>query len=302
MRRQTEQVPQQRRGGLIFPILLVIVGVVLLLQTTGVLPWSLWSTLWRFWPVLVILAGLSIVLRNAPAWVMPSIALLALAGVVGAAVAIEWPFTKPTTYTSSFTEPLGGLERARVEVDFGAGKLSVGSLPESSENLAEGQFGGARKVNATLDRRGSEATLKLSRTSRAFFWGSVEEEWDIQLSPRVAIGLDVDTGASDVELDLTDLQVDKFSLDIGAARARVRFPRAAGTTDAHVKAGAADLELVVPEGVAARISIEGALSRVDVDETRFPKKGDRHESVGFDEAQNKLTLEIDSGAANITVR
>ncbi len=301
MRRQTEGVPQHRRGAFIFPILLIMAGVVLLLQTLGVLPWSLWSTLWRFWPVLVILVGLSIILRNAPAWVMPGIALLALAGVVGAAVAIEWPFAKPTTYTTSFSEPLDGLESARVEVDFGAGKLLLGSLPESSENLAEGQFGGSGKVDATVKRRGSEATLKLSRTSGSFLWGA-EEEWNVNLSRRVAIDLDLDTGASNVELDLTDLRVEKFTLNAGASKLHVRFSKAAGATDATVKAGAADLDLVVPEGVAARISIDAVLANVNVDETRFPKKGDRYESPGFDTAQNKLTLEIDSGVARITIR
>jgi len=249
----------------------------------------------------VILIGLSIVLRNAPAWVMPSIALLALAGVVGAAVAIEWPFTKPTTYTSSFTEPLDGVGSARVGVDFGAGKLLLGSLPESSQNLAEAQFGGSGKVDATVKRHGSEATLQLSRTSGSFLWGA-DEEWNVNLSRRVAIDLDLNTGASNVELDLTDLLVDKFTLNAGASKIQVWFPRTVGGTDATVKAGAADLDLVVPEGVAARISIDAVLANVNVDETRFPKKGDRYESAGFDEAPNRLTLEIDSGAARITIR
>jgi hypothetical protein len=38
-------------------LLLVAVGVLLLLQTIGVVPWGLWLELWRFWPVLLVVAG-----------------------------------------------------------------------------------------------------------------------------------------------------------------------------------------------------------------------------------------------------
>ena len=46
------------------PLVLIAAGVVLLLNTLGVLPWSIWSQIGRFWPVLVILGGLSILVRN----------------------------------------------------------------------------------------------------------------------------------------------------------------------------------------------------------------------------------------------
>ncbi len=53
---------ERRRGGIpVGGILLIFIGAVLLLQTLGVLPWSLWFTLWWFWPVILIIAGLLII-------------------------------------------------------------------------------------------------------------------------------------------------------------------------------------------------------------------------------------------------
>lgn len=43
-------------GGLI----LIFIGVVFLLNNFGVLSWEIWNTLWRFWPVILILGGLEI--------------------------------------------------------------------------------------------------------------------------------------------------------------------------------------------------------------------------------------------------
>ena len=55
--------PHRRRHGIpTGAIILVIVGVVLLLQTTGVVSWDLWLNLWRFWPVLIIAIGINVFL------------------------------------------------------------------------------------------------------------------------------------------------------------------------------------------------------------------------------------------------
>ncbi len=50
-----------RIGGILLPLIIVAAGVVLLLNTTGVLSWSAWSELGRLWPIAVILFGVSLV-------------------------------------------------------------------------------------------------------------------------------------------------------------------------------------------------------------------------------------------------
>jgi hypothetical protein len=51
-------------AGLVVPLVLTAVGIVLLLNTLGVLPWERWSEIGRFWPVLVIAVGLGIFWKN----------------------------------------------------------------------------------------------------------------------------------------------------------------------------------------------------------------------------------------------
>jgi len=48
-------------SGLLLPLIIVAAGVILLLNTTGVLDWSAWSELARLWPIAVILFGASII-------------------------------------------------------------------------------------------------------------------------------------------------------------------------------------------------------------------------------------------------
>ncbi|MER3458484.1 MAG: hypothetical protein C4309_07525, partial [Chloroflexota bacterium] len=65
----------ERRRGLIGPILLIAIGIVLLLNTLNVLPWGIWGTLWRFWPILLILIGLEILFGRS-SWVGSLIVLI----------------------------------------------------------------------------------------------------------------------------------------------------------------------------------------------------------------------------------
>ena len=63
-------------------IILLFLGILFLLQTTGVLPWALWETLWRYWPIVLILIGLRILLRKMHPWLLGLITVVILAATL----------------------------------------------------------------------------------------------------------------------------------------------------------------------------------------------------------------------------
>ena len=54
----------RRLAGLLIPLVLVAAGVVLLLNTLGIVAWRAWDTIARLWPVLIIGFGVYVLLRN----------------------------------------------------------------------------------------------------------------------------------------------------------------------------------------------------------------------------------------------
>lgn len=87
------------------------------MQTLGILSWDLWRTLWRFWPVLIIIAGLGILLRSRNAWLV-SLLVVALLGIsLGLAIWQNQPPLPSGTTTKSLSQPLDTLERAYIEID-----------------------------------------------------------------------------------------------------------------------------------------------------------------------------------------
>lgn len=87
-----ENKPQRVTGAPIWGILLLFLGIVFLLQTFDILPWGLWSILWRFWPVLIIILGLGILLRRWNAWVVNMLVLFILGSCLSIAM---WQYAPP---------------------------------------------------------------------------------------------------------------------------------------------------------------------------------------------------------------
>lgn len=67
-------------------IILILVGVILLLNNFGFLPWSYWSVLFQFWPLLIISWGTSLAFGRNSILHLLSFLLIILAFVYSASV------------------------------------------------------------------------------------------------------------------------------------------------------------------------------------------------------------------------
>src|SRR6185437_10422984 len=91
----------------------------------------------------------------------------------------------------------------------------------------------------------------------------------LALASGIPTGLRVSTGAAEARLDLSKLKLSQLEVDTGASSTWLRLPEAGGATTARLEAGAASIEIELPEGVAAQVRYDGGLSTVDVQNTRL---------------------------------
>ncbi|MDO8472428.1 MAG: DUF5668 domain-containing protein [Dehalococcoidia bacterium] len=68
----------------VFAALLIVAGVLLLLWNFNVLPQGMWHSIAKFWPVVLLIIGVNIFLREKP-WLAGFIVLLIMLATVGAA-------------------------------------------------------------------------------------------------------------------------------------------------------------------------------------------------------------------------
>ena len=289
------------------PVLLILAGTVFLLNNLGVLPWNVWGDVWRLWPLIPIAIGLDIIVGRRS----PALSLFVVLGVIAAGIGILYNnggFEPDVEIgPTSLNVALEGAKRANVSLDFGAGDLTLSSLNSESGQLATGTLSNSGSRRAPdIESNLEDDTLELDVKQRSGGFGSwfgrhdKRTSWDIKLNPSVPLDLDVNAGASKVNLDLEGLQVSSLNLDVGASDTTVIFPVKGPSTDANIDAGAAHVRVVIPQGVATRIDISSAASSVNVP-ALFTKKGDSYETQGYSTAERKLTINLGAGAANIDV-
>ena len=75
------------------------------------------------------------------------------------------------------------------------------------------------------------------------------------MSPDMEVDIEISAGATDLALDLRDLNVRNLKVEAGASDIRVWLPADAGQTYVDIAAGAAKVELLAPDNVAVHIDI-----------------------------------------------
>lgn len=264
-------------GGLLGPVILIGLGVVFLLQFSGL--WDISFS--QLWPIALVVIGV----------------LLLLGAVV--------PGSRPragVARTASGTDHLAldleGVTDAEVRLRFGAGELRLGA--GSPDKLVEGDFEGGVAANRPMPGR---VELQPDTDSGRWPWGGEKLDWRIGLSPSPVLDLRFEGGASRSALDLRELRVRRLDVKTGASQTTVWLPAGGGVTSVSADAGAAQLIFHVPQGVAASIRSQMVVGATDVDQSRFPPSGSgRFESPGYASAANRVEIDVRGGMGNVTIR
>jgi hypothetical protein len=139
--------------------------------------------------------------------------------------------------TKSYSAPVAGLERARVQLDFNAGRLQMSSLPAGSNNLVEvdsrSRHGDIKTDFQVKDGEG-ELHLSLAPADRSF-WDEAENEWEVRFARTIPLTLNIKAAVSDMRLDLSELPVTEVQMDLDVGNYEVKMP-AAGTSLAFIRA------------------------------------------------------------------
>ncbi len=309
---------RERRPHIVGPVILIGLGALLLAQNLGWLSGSIWPSIWRFWPLLLILVGVELACRDMGrlgTLIIACVAVLAVGTVAYAATGGvprladgSWPLgSLGGAKVDRIAEELGGIRQATVGIRHNAGRLQVAALPAASSRLVEADLSHPEDstIYRRLDRNGDSAELRLREPDRSdfpFVANDYVDDWTVRLSPQIPLAVQLESGASELDLDLRDLLVTQLTVKAGASAVNVTLPKAAGRTSATIKAGAAGVDVTIPEGVAASIRVQGGLSGTTVDQSRFPRTGDYYQSPDFATAANRVDLFIETGVGGVTVR
>jgi len=285
--------------------LLLLIGVLWLLSNLGLLTPAFWDNLITLWPLLLIAFGLRLIFRRG---------FLALLSPLVLIIMIVLALSMPGEYyadgeTGSFKRALeDSVTQARLVLDVGIVDLRVrASEPGSADLLSatERLFGSRMEWSYKLD--GTEAVVRGSRDSGSFFrfsrnnFRSGSNRVEIYLNEAVPWSIELNTGASEASLDLTEIAVTRLNVKCGMSKVNIELGARADRANVEISAGFASVDLTIPHGVGVKIDTDMSLSGNNFRAAGFQRRDGVWLSPNYDTASKFIDIELDGGFSSFNV-
>jgi len=296
-------------------VILIVVGVLFILQNLHVVDFE-WVRLWRLWPVLLVLWGISILPANN--WIKSGLLVVVLGGSLYFMLdqTIDWRadrnYTRDYNYDYEYDD-----NNTIINQDFEIPYEDTISLAYLDFEAAAGSFYLSDTTNQLLSftkkGKGGKFTYAVKRSEEKASIYIEREDGDLRFnddnkSAKIKLALntepiwdvDLDVGAAKLDFDLSKFKVKKLDLDGGATSCEIKLGDKYEKTYVNIDAGASEIIIKVPSTSGCDLNLSTVLSGRTI--SGFEKVDHGHyRTDNFDSAQNKIFITVDAAVSSYTI-
>jgi hypothetical protein len=303
-----------RRVSLVFPLILITIGVLFLIQSWRP-AFDPWSLLGDWWPALLILVGLGMIwdhMRrsrnpNAP----PGISAGSTLGVLFFALILIFVvargrhfsrhhgFDSGTRHTSQVVE-LQGAKSVHAKIEMGAGQLNISS---GTNHLLDGDFtfsGSFDEPRVNYSVADGVGQLDISQDSQSVHFGTSHNEWTLHFGNAIPMELRIDMGAGQGNLNLRNIPLTRLDLNLGAGQVDVDLTgdRTKDLT-ADIEGGVGQANVRLPRNVGVIAHASGGIGSIRAHD--FKQEGDSYTNEAYGKSAATIHLKVEGGIGEIVL-
>lgn len=289
-----------RKKEIFGPVFWFGLGGVFLLTNFGILGWGAWNTLFRLWPLLLVVAGLELLLGRRSIWISLPVSAIVL-GILAVALGLTG-VNLPTqgTVETTVNEPLGSAERAEVSVSLGVGELNLFPLEDSNALISGELSSDGTNVRSRSTMSGDTLVYSLEHNNPVMVVPFDDSwSWNLGLTTQIPLELDSSMGVGAMGLVLGEMKLEDLSVSQGVGDVEVILPD--GDYHAEVDQAIGQIIVEIPRDVPIRLNVSRAISSLSLPGD-FEKHGDFYYSPGAQSADEFIQIEINQAIGNIIVR
>ena len=254
----------EQRRNFFWPLLLIFIGLLLLLQALGLMPLYLWDLLTRLWPVLLIIFGLAaLVSRRTPV----AVALMLIAVFTLVVAVFSAGYTRQALVVAGDNRQIIDVDLQdasdlHVRVDLSLTELTVDALPASATSVT-GEFIGSseNQLDVEYGRRGTQGELNIRERNvhpipLLETFGS--NRLSLHMPRQQPTTLTVDGNVGSMALDLHALDVSQLNVRNSLGDVTVTVP-AGGSVIGDIATGQGNVRVRLPAGVPVAVKISRGL-------------------------------------------
>lgn len=206
----------------------------------------------------------------------------------------------PAEETHSY--PLDNLKEASVSLFMGTGELHVQS---GTSDLLEGIFNyNVEQWKPQIDFRTSHdrgiITVRQG-SAKGIPIGSGKNSWDIYLTEKIPLDLEVEFGAGEGTLDLRETWIETLQIEMGVGELTVDISgRYTHGFDVSIEGGVGSATVYLPDHVGVRVSAEKGIGSIEA--SGFKKRGDIYTNQAYGSSDITIDVDIEAGIGSIKLR
>jgi len=303
-------------------VILIFVGVLFILQNLGMLHFD-WLSLWRLWPVILVLWGVSIIPVNN--WIKLILVLL----ILGASVTfmlnrtVYWESDRHNFelfsdefFDDNFNDNFDEEDRRYSTQTFNIPYEDSSKFVELNLEAAAGKFiidengddlinfkrkGNSAEYSYILKSMDSVAVIDIEMENASIVVGKNHKNVvNIALNDYPVWDIDLTAGAANVDFDLSKYKISRVDIEGGAAAIKLVVGDNYDETHLNLEAGASSIVIKIPEESGCKLSLESVFSGKKISGFEKTDHG-QYRTSNFDEAVNKVYINAETAVSSFTI-
>ncbi len=297
-------------------IFFVTIGILILLNNLGKLYFDL-SDLWKYWPLVIILWGITFLVKNnvfkvilsAASAVILAFAIVGFFNYVFNIVDNRFTINDNGIHleidgdvdTTNYFEPYNKqINNAEFNFKAGAGSFEI---EDTTYGLISAITKGI-KNNFELSRTENDSVsvvqFEMKHKRFSFKNGQFKNKAIIKLNSLPDWDMNFDIGASSLYLDLKPFKTQNVNVKMGAASMKIKLGDKSPLINLNIKSGASSVDVQIPNSSGCEIRTHTALSSKDFKDFNKIDSG-LYRTNNFESAKNKIIITVNSGISSIKV-
>ncbi|MFJ3386998.1 MULTISPECIES: toast rack family protein [unclassified Lysinibacillus] len=194
-------------------------------------------------------------------------------------------------------------EKLDVELQLGIGEITV-------EKGAKDWIEGTAQYNidklapkVKYDLRGKTGKISIDhKGSTNVRLGKIKNIWDIKLNEDIPMDLSIEAGASDAEIDLQGLQLEKLDINTGVGDLKVNLGGDwKKSFETNIETGVGNTTVTLPSKVGVKLTTEKGIGTSSID--GLISKGEGvYVNEAYDKADVKIEVNSEIGLGDVTFK
>jgi hypothetical protein len=299
--------------GIFWGFALIWIGLAYLGSSMGWWDLARSSSIWMYWPLILIFAGVSALLKGKKyAWVVMTMLMLISSFFIYEISFSDNPYFLNKNWRQNqekfiekdlATERAEGVEGINYKLLLGANETNISG---TTQKALEGRFVSNFldfTVKSSVPSKTQLIELENSGQNEQTVWFNrgLTNKLEVALNKDLPIALEINAGASTLNLDLSEYILRNFLLSSGASDIYVKIgEKVVDGSRMEINTGASSLKIDVPKSIGVRIKSDDGLSAKEFAE--FTKLGDYYQNQAYETAEKKIDIVLKTGVSSIVVR